>query len=444
MKRKFALTLATAVLSTSLLGSGFAAVYPESTQYANELKTLGIIKGSEKGFEFSRRPTRAEISIMLVNLLGDEKGLKENTQKHPFKDVPTWADPAVNYLYAKGLSSGIDANTFGANNLASVYDYTTFVLKSLGYSADDFTYKGSLDFAASIGLITTGEKETLLSKTFTREDMILLTYKAIHSKKKDGSVLSEDVKTYRKVKHETFTTTFTNEDFNNKVTFENPVYDISFGNQGTLNTIKFIVKPHLNDYAGKDFVIKTTIDGNGEPQKTNFKFLINFNPTMHMYNRLETAFTLLPENKVTVEVIDVEDLYKASSHIVAADAPITIMPFGELDTLKEKLFNAPGHYISNKSSVAFKYEKPSGNNMNLYEMVLKLTYSKDRNLSPGWPYIRSKFNENPSIEILPPKSSYTTKSSENIIKIVEPSEDDCPVIILLNAQLEPVEYIILR
>lgn len=191
--------------------------------------------------------------------------------------MPTWADPAVNYLYAKGLSSGIDANTFGANNLASVYDYTTFVLKSLGYGADDFTYKGSLDFAASIGLITAGEKETLLSKTFTREDMILLTYKAIRSKKKDGSVLSEDAKNHFKVKHETFTMTFTDEDVKNNRQVENALFTISFNKQRGMDMISLYLKPSFSKYQGRYFVMKTI-----EDHKTSYDY---FYPTYHMSNR---------------------------------------------------------------------------------------------------------------------------------------------------------------
>lgn len=86
---------------------------------AETLKELGLIKGSEKGFELDRPPTRLEGSVMLVRLLGKESEALNKHYSHPFNDVPSWASDYVGYLYQNNLTNGMGNSQFGSNQLIS-------------------------------------------------------------------------------------------------------------------------------------------------------------------------------------------------------------------------------------------------------------------------------------------------------------------------------------
>jgi hypothetical protein len=69
---------------------------------AEALKELGLFKGSDKGFELERAPSRVEAMVMLVRLLGKEEEAKENNYEHPFTDVPEWANVHI-AIYIKKI-----------------------------------------------------------------------------------------------------------------------------------------------------------------------------------------------------------------------------------------------------------------------------------------------------------------------------------------------------
>ena len=70
--------------------------YPGDTEaQAQMLYDLGLFKGTDKGFALEKSMTRAEASVMLTRLLGAEKTALAGNWKHPFTDVPQWADKYV-------------------------------------------------------------------------------------------------------------------------------------------------------------------------------------------------------------------------------------------------------------------------------------------------------------------------------------------------------------
>ncbi len=113
------------------------AVFAESmTDYNKEadiLNTLGLFNGTNNGYELDRVPKRVESAAMLVRLLGAEEEAKEMNFKHPFTDVPVWADTIVGYMYEKGYTKGIGDNKFGSEQVTSSRDFSTFMLRALGY-----------------------------------------------------------------------------------------------------------------------------------------------------------------------------------------------------------------------------------------------------------------------------------------------------------------------
>lgn len=109
------------------------------TEAALRLKALGLFQGvgtnpdGSTNFDLARAPSRTEALVMLIRLLGKDAEANGGSWKHPFTDVPRWANEEVGYAYEKGLTKGSSATEFGVGT-ASAQMYLTFVLRALGYS----------------------------------------------------------------------------------------------------------------------------------------------------------------------------------------------------------------------------------------------------------------------------------------------------------------------
>ncbi|MDW5299999.1 MAG: S-layer homology domain-containing protein [Sedimentibacter sp.] len=169
------------VLLTVILIFTLQPAFAETLDYTSEadkLNALGLFKGTSNGYELDRVPNRAESAAMLVRLLGAEEEANKANYSHPFTDVPEWANPIVGYMYEKGLTKGIGNNLFGASQAASAKDYSTFMLRTLGYDGD-FNYNDALPFAAEKGILTSVELKNLQSENFKRNEMVLLSYNTL-------------------------------------------------------------------------------------------------------------------------------------------------------------------------------------------------------------------------------------------------------------------------
>ncbi len=157
---------------------------------ANYLKSLGLFVGTDKGFELEKSATRAESAAMLVRLLGAEKESNTKDYKHPFTDVFEWADGYIGYMYQNGLAAGVSKDKFNASERVDGKAYATFVLRALGYndSQGDFDWEDGLEFAHEIGVLDDEELVSIKSKSFTRNDMVLLSYNALNTKLKDRDI----------------------------------------------------------------------------------------------------------------------------------------------------------------------------------------------------------------------------------------------------------------
>ena len=120
---------------------------------AIDLKILGLLANKPADFELDRAPNRAEGLAMLLRLLGKESEALKGGCKHPFKDVPAWADSYVGYAYQNGITNGKSKDTFGAHDPLTAEQYVTLVLRSIGYrDGEDFQYNKALDKAVSLGI----------------------------------------------------------------------------------------------------------------------------------------------------------------------------------------------------------------------------------------------------------------------------------------------------
>ncbi|MBQ4544846.1 MAG: trypsin-like peptidase domain-containing protein [Oscillospiraceae bacterium] len=183
MKKLTALFICITLIFSCLPLSAFAASNSLSfeTQLAEDLKALGIFKGvSDTDFALGRAPTRIEALVMLIRSLGKEADALSKGGKHPFLDVPSWADKYVGYAYVNKLTNGMSATKFGSNTAASSSMYLTFVLRALGYSdtnGADFTWDNPFTLARTAGIML-GNPNTI---NFMRADVVLVSYAALEA-----------------------------------------------------------------------------------------------------------------------------------------------------------------------------------------------------------------------------------------------------------------------
>lgn len=183
-KKLLALFISIILVFTSL--STFAQA---SHTNADRLNTLGLFRGTDTGYALENSATRIHALIMLIRLLGEENAALSYTGECPFKDIaePTYQLYA-GYAYSKGYTSGTGANTFTPDTTVSFKDYTTFLLRALGYSdkAGDFSYNECFYLAGTIGLIEPNSAYTLSvsDKPFYRADMVDLSIAALKTNMK--------------------------------------------------------------------------------------------------------------------------------------------------------------------------------------------------------------------------------------------------------------------
>lgn len=157
----------------------------ELNPYGDALELLGVFNGTEKGYEMDRVPTRAEVLVMSIRLLGKEGEAVSHSYPHPFSDT-NWENSYVSYGYHHGIVKGISENIFGGGLPGSLKQYCAMLLRVLGYSDQDgdFSYENAISFAA----LVLGE-EIAEGEVFNRGQMAQLTCHALNTRNK-GSILT--------------------------------------------------------------------------------------------------------------------------------------------------------------------------------------------------------------------------------------------------------------
>lgn len=197
MKRIFSAMIAV-VLVLVLMPIGCAgANADEAFAAAQELNAMGLFSGTGTDaqgnpvYELERQPTRQEAITMLVKLVGGAEESSKGGWVTPFTDVDDWAKNWVGYAYAKGLTAGTSATTFGANDKTTAAQFLTFVLKALGYDAtSDFSWDNAWPLAERVG-ISKGEHNA--KTNFTRGDMAVISYRALSAKMKGSDMRLSEV-----------------------------------------------------------------------------------------------------------------------------------------------------------------------------------------------------------------------------------------------------------
>ena len=140
--------------------------YPGDTEaQAQMLYDLGLFKGTDKGFALEKSMTRAEASVMLTRLLGAEKTALAGNWKHPFTDVPQWADKYVGWLYQNGLTKGVSAAKYGSQRNVTCDQYCIFLTRA----------RCDYDSYAGTGFVDNDEVRQTDEEGFIRGDAVSLS-----------------------------------------------------------------------------------------------------------------------------------------------------------------------------------------------------------------------------------------------------------------------------
>ena len=161
------------------------------TNYANELKNMGLFKGTDIGYELDKTLTRAESATMLVRLLGAE--IRATTSKYEtvLSDVPEdkWYYTYIMHCYEKGITKGTGADTFSPDDTVTAEQFVTLVLRALGYS--DAEPENAFTTANKVGLFGTKfSKQLEESEKFLRNEMVYVAYRSLKTMTPDGEVLA--------------------------------------------------------------------------------------------------------------------------------------------------------------------------------------------------------------------------------------------------------------
>lgn len=158
---------------------------------AEALHSLGLLQGTDKGYEPNKTLTRAEAVTMIVRLLGKEKYALSVKWEIPFTDVPEWAVPYIGYAYSAKITYGISDTEFGSNETVPYNQFLTMILRMLGYVEGEsgYTWVFPYDMAKNLELI----KQTDDISPFVRSNMADICWSALFVNDKDKKQLYKNL-----------------------------------------------------------------------------------------------------------------------------------------------------------------------------------------------------------------------------------------------------------
>jgi len=157
---------------------------PNDISVVEALHRLGLFVGTGTDtdgnpvFELERPPTRLEALALVIRLMGLQQETMAFTELNNFTDVPAWGDRYAAYGYHIGITVGTndDHTEFTPNRQVTAHEFTTFLLRVLGYSEanGDFFFEEAMQKASIIGFFSPFDITWVSTDNFLR-------YHAIHA-----------------------------------------------------------------------------------------------------------------------------------------------------------------------------------------------------------------------------------------------------------------------
>lgn len=166
-------------------------LWPEETIAAKHFVWLDqngtVIGETDAALNWSHTAPTAETTTEAAKPVEESTAAKDYV--FPFTDMDNgyeWAKPYVAWLYNEGLTAGASATTFEPGSKCTAQQYTTFLMRALGYSdaaGGDFTYDKVIDFATEKGVV---DMFNMDADDFMRDDLVAMSYTALSVAPKSG------------------------------------------------------------------------------------------------------------------------------------------------------------------------------------------------------------------------------------------------------------------
>ena len=172
----------------------------DSDFYGKALECVNVLYGTDQGLDLDKDLNRLQGALVYARLLGLDQAIKDFEKTNPdydsgFTDIPSWAEPQLNYLHHKKLVFGKGNNLYGTYDPMSETEFTALVLRALGYSEanKDFVFIDATKMASEIGFYLTDVSEyTIKDKDkLLRGDMAYIAFNSlfIQNKAKTGFLM---------------------------------------------------------------------------------------------------------------------------------------------------------------------------------------------------------------------------------------------------------------
>ena len=164
--------------------------FAKENEYAKLLYEMGIIYGTDNGFEEERTLTRAEAIAVVVRLLGEEESIDCRDFEQKFTDVPEnhWAFGYVMYCYQNNITYGTGEDTFSPDSEIDARQFVALVLRTMGYSAP---YEDTMEKAVECQLFNSDVQKDFETNKFTRGDMFYTLYRSLKTQRNDKTLMAD-------------------------------------------------------------------------------------------------------------------------------------------------------------------------------------------------------------------------------------------------------------
>ena len=186
-KRALHCSLAILLLLVWMSGGIFAATPTAQVYAGNQLRTLGILKGSGDGsLHLENNITRAEVATIMVRILTESPVV--NPQAKTFSDVSGrhWGWEYIQKAYQIGIIQGYSDGSFAPENKISYAEVLTIMVNALGQKDNlnpELNWpENYIAKAKELGIVPAGSK-VAMDKIVTRGEMALIVWDTILVKK---------------------------------------------------------------------------------------------------------------------------------------------------------------------------------------------------------------------------------------------------------------------
>lgn len=188
MKKFISLILVIILLFTSVSARVLPREQIPVDTGAEGMAELGILKGTEKGYELEREVTRAEALTFIWRTVGIS--FVDIGANMPFEDVKGhWAEDTILKFYINGYINGTSETTFEPDRSVTGKEFVKILLTAMGY--EGITIENAFDMGKTTELISNNFTETVVHENYPllRSDVTRLCHSALLSKCPEGIML---------------------------------------------------------------------------------------------------------------------------------------------------------------------------------------------------------------------------------------------------------------